>query len=568
MSTELEENNGDLNLPSSADDGSSETESSDSSFDKNLVAADSRTLKQVQLMLNLKQTGATEKKVSESSDEIAQGVDTDDDFSPSSGRISTIPPTRISDNSEQNTIEEGENKNLIIIVDDKRYRAQEIVALINEEAEDISVRDFISIYSFENRTEMLEAIEGKEDSSIMVLSDVFIHLDIDAVDFAQKLREKIEDIFILMYSAKSKKVFDEMPQLDPDSENGLIDVFLDKHGNFRKGIREALKKRFGLDATPSIPAINVLNKVHTWADDIKSGGKLGKIWKLVTGGYKGAEIRLNAEKLLLNHVMQEQMLTLSGRLPDVLIMGLGSYAIEAIHLAKQYPGAKIIAIEHDPRLRVQGLEAIERASLEEQIEVVDCEWQNMPNEIDKQFDIVFSFGNELECLPSKDELRIVMKNIFEILNPGGRLVMDKRNADTVKKSIRNIHNAIVYGKKNVAISEASPGYPMYPGKKAIGYPVARQENEQGDSMVLMNYIHTDPMVHEQEVATVLTMLLLELQENLDIQNDAGFRIDEVYADFKLRKRVMHGAQGIRIASDDIITDGANFYETISVKPVN
>ena len=484
----------------------------------------------------------------------------------------------------------------IFIIDDKAHRTNEIEHLLNETLDDLSINLKPKIHTFVNRTEALKKMKELQDASAVVISDIYTHTDMDAVEFAEEVRKTVK-AFIIMYSARIKKVLENMPDLDPQTQSGLTDVLLDKH-DMRKALNKALGFYYGLEGYENdgddifpvyydevvrgdeegdqevvaskhitTPESGLLKIVNTWVDDINSGGKLGKRWPLVTGGERGAQIRLNKERWLLDHVVQEQMLRLSGKPPGILLTGLGSYAIEAIYLARRYPNSKITAIELDPILRAQAEKSIKLAGLEGRINIISCEWQNMPNELPEPFDIVISLGNELDCLPSDDDKLIVVNNIHEVTNPNGLFVCYQRNSYEVIRG----HNIIRHNGLNKFVNEkGNMGYPMYNSAKnyrdrVISYPLAILKEEGRTDRVQFNYMYADPMMQEQEGDAPLTMLLPELQDSYDIQNEIGFKIVEAYADFNLKDGVGNLNRSITNVSKNLKLSKANFYQTVSRK---
>ena len=475
-----------------------------------------------------------------------------------------------SDESRINPIKQIDSE--IVIVDDKEYRANDIKHLLNEELQKLSVEIRGDLHSFVSRSEALARMENIKDKPIIAFSDVFSHADISPADFARKLREAAKNIFIIMYSARASEVSKELPELSPDHPEKLVDVFLDRNGNYREGVNNALIKRLDLEVHDdgkgdegtedkggidvkhiSTPESGLLRTVHTWVNDIEGEGKLGKRWPHVVGNPKE---RLHKSGRFLNHIVEEQMFSMSGKIPSVLIMGLGSNAIEAIYLAENYPTMKIKAIEIDPKMRTQGNNRILDAGVQDQIEIMDFKWQDLTNNLNETVDVVLSSGNEMDCLSSKADQQKVLRNVFEILNPGGCFAMDLRNDNSVKRAIQRI--------RAKGLSKMGHlGYPMYNGKAVIAYPLAHEE--QDESRVWVNYAHTNPVLHEQEGDAVLTMLLSQLQDYMDMQNETGFNVIELYADFILKQQVRTD-DTIITAPESAVRSISNFFEILSIKP--
>jgi glycine/sarcosine N-methyltransferase len=77
-----------------------------------------------------------------------------------------------------------------------------------------------------------------------------------------------------------------------------------------------------------------------------------------------------------------------------------------------------------------------RARLEDQelsADLVHARWQDLPEALGKRFDAVICIGNSLPLAGDDDEVQASIKGMFDVVSPGGVLVIQNRNMDKMKR---------------------------------------------------------------------------------------------------------------------------------------
>jgi glycine/sarcosine N-methyltransferase len=77
-----------------------------------------------------------------------------------------------------------------------------------------------------------------------------------------------------------------------------------------------------------------------------------------------------------------------------------------------------------------------RARLAEQeltADLVHAQWQNLPGTLNKRFDAVICIGNSLPLAGTDSEVQAAVQGMFDVVSPGGVLVIQNRNMDKMKR---------------------------------------------------------------------------------------------------------------------------------------
>ena len=461
-----------------------------------------------------------------------------------------------------NTLDERVTGPLVLMVDDKgEGRVGEIRDMLQRSFQGTPGVPELNFKILTSRTEALNMLNEVQNAPIVVISDIYTHPDIDIISFAREIRSLVS--MIILYSANIEDALKEYPDLISETNNPIADLVMDRHGNLRKNLTNAIKTLFGLTEEPvSKETSEVPPTVQIWLDDIESGGRLGDRWSLIVGDPKE---RLAVSGPFLTNVAEKVAKQLE-RTPSTLIMGLGM-AGEAIHFAKEFPDMPIQAVEIDPKLREQGEANLAKEGFEGRVPVMSVRWQELSQNLQESVDLIVSQGNELECLASRKDQRRVYKEIYDSLTIGGTFVMDLRNSAVVKKVARLVQNK---GIEFLTAQGIHPSVPMYNGGgDVIAYPVAIQEspNSEEAARVWFNYPYTDPDRNEKEGGALLTMLLSELQDHIDMLNKAGFEVAKIYGDFTtlIKAKTRYSINNAPAIENE--EDWPNFFQIIARKPV-
>ncbi len=484
-------------------------------------------------------------------------------------RRSSIPPTVYTDDKQPEIIEYETNK-LVVIVDDRSYRRDEMHDLVEDVASRYHLREFIDVLKTPNRFEVLEEIGFENKDFILLLTDVYKHKDIGVVDFLREVRELEKQIKsrikVVLYSAKRDEALRIMPELDPASGSGLTDVFSDKHGGIREDVRSSFEDVFNLkdsedsntfdsliETRPAIvsipPPLSVEFEnpdfVNTWLDDIKTGGRLGGRWNLVVGR---PDLRLRPQAPFVDRLIERQHSKI-GKLPDTFIIGLGEN-IEGAYLSEKYPNMeRVDGNEIDPKLLARSERRLFKKGLSDRMNISSRDWHNLPDFIDKPYDLIFSWGNEIECLPSRESQKIVLHNIFKILNSGGTFSMDMRNMERVLPLIESCKMSGFIIPSSSSIME-NPGYPMYNSTEVVSIPLASDfRPKTGERRVVMSYEYANREIQKQEGDAILTMLLTDIQVMVDMLNEVGFNVSGIYGDYKGGNNLEPGESITKVTDD-------------------
>jgi SAM-dependent methyltransferase len=201
--------------------------------------------------------------------------------------------------------------------------------------------------------------------------------------------------------------------------------------------------------------------------------------------------------------------------------GSGTDSVELLSL-----GYSVTSNEVDPRLHRRATQLAEKRGVPLKLEI--SRWEDLTIAGLQRFETVLVMGNSL-CLVSSRELRIrALKNFYRVLLPGGRLVIDERNFESMRERREDILKEPL---KNW-VKEGQDV--MYPGSELTGYPSAIE-----DSVVWWSFFSNVPPVKTsdeiQERAKNFHPLELYAFQHGELYHELesiGFRVHKVYADLK------------------------------------
>jgi SAM-dependent methyltransferase len=106
--------------------------------------------------------------------------------------------------------------------------------------------------------------------------------------------------------------------------------------------------------------------------------------------------------------------------------GIGTLAIP---LAKR--GFEVSGSDASQGMVEQAILASRNAGLD--LPLSCCTWENMPNRFAGPFDLIFCLGNSIGHARDKDEMLRSLKGMRAVLRSGGKLVIDSRNWEQIRK---------------------------------------------------------------------------------------------------------------------------------------
>jgi SAM-dependent methyltransferase len=105
----------------------------------------------------------------------------------------------------------------------------------------------------------------------------------------------------------------------------------------------------------------------------------------------------------------------------------------------------------------------------EEVPIYHHDWRELSFTLEKRYDIVLFFGNNLSTLYDSEEDRDrVVKQLFEILKPGGVLLIDHRNYDKIKEYLKCVKQPSA----ETFYDEWYSADYIFCGKKFRGWPVS------------------------------------------------------------------------------------------------
>ncbi len=84
------------------------------------------------------------------------------------------------------------------------------------------------------------------------------------------------------------------------------------------------------------------------------------------------------------------------------------------------------------------------------LQPVRSDWRHVDQNVTGRFDAIVCLGNSFTHLFSEDERRLVLKQWFDLLSPGGALIADQRNYDAILDD-KYLNNHIFYCGQDVCV---------------------------------------------------------------------------------------------------------------------
>ena len=223
--------------------------------------------------------------------------------------------------------------------------------------------------------------------------------------------------------------------------------------------------------------------------------------------------------------------------------GLG---VESIGLAEnEY--TNVTANEVDPNF----LEELKKRAGQQNVNLntTNYNWLELEDSFGKNvFDIVLCFGNSFGYLFEDKSRQKGMKNFYNILSPGGKLIIDERNYAPTKKKVLEIMRQ---GRSPSQADFSGNSKPMYYGERVAGYPI--QINEDSNT-IIYQYEYLKDLVKDNpnlgNIRAQLEMYLFEPGELFDLLLRTGFKKEKITTFSDLQKEK---------------NDGANFFQYVCEK---
>lgn len=155
-------------------------------------------------------------------------------------------------------------------------------------------------------------------------------------------------------------------------------------------------------------------------------------------------------------------------------------------------------------------------------------WEDLNLRGNPCFDSVLVLGNSLCLVLSADRRRQALESFLRVLRPGGRLIIDERNYEYMRR-----REAAILSDPYTNWLQARTDV-MYPGKSLVGFP-----SEIKDAEVLWSFASNDPPVRSGEE-------MLERAKEFHPLKLYAFQFGELYADLKevgFKVRAVHGDLG-------------------------
>jgi SAM-dependent methyltransferase len=135
---------------------------------------------------------------------------------------------------------------------------------------------------------------------------------------------------------------------------------------------------------------------------------------------------------------------------------------DSVNLLMQ--GYSVISNEVDPRLALRARRFAEERGVA--IELRSARWEHLALAGNPKFDVVLALGNSLCLVPSLERRQRALAAFYEILRPGGVLLIDERNYEFMR------HNRDPILADPLAQWLRSIQDVMYPGRSLVGFPTA------------------------------------------------------------------------------------------------
>jgi glycine/sarcosine N-methyltransferase len=180
--------------------------------------------------------------------------------------------------------------------------------------------------------------------------------------------------------------------------------------------------------------------------------------------------------------------------------GSGGYSIE---LAKQ--GHHVIGMDLDQemiRLAREKAKASDHSVQFKKVNMLEIK------QINQQFDTIFCIGNSLVHLNNKEEIKNFLKQAYDLLNPGGNLLLQIINFDRVIE--KDITELPIITKENK------------------GIVFKRNYQKENQHILFKTHLKVDNQVFDNTV----TLYPLFANDLIQLLKEVGFKQMETYGDFK------------------------------------
>ncbi|HVU14600.1 MAG TPA: class I SAM-dependent methyltransferase [Phototrophicaceae bacterium] len=134
--------------------------------------------------------------------------------------------------------------------------------------------------------------------------------------------------------------------------------------------------------------------------------------------YRDWETQMEREGLGLRTIFRNQ------GVKRVLDASCGAGA-QAVPLAQL--GFEVVAADPSTSMLREAVEIAKQYKVREKIHFIRCDFLDLPKMVTGQFDAVISKGNALPHLTEDDEIEAALRNFYNLLRPGGMLVIGMRD---------------------------------------------------------------------------------------------------------------------------------------------
>ncbi len=111
-------------------------------------------------------------------------------------------------------------------------------------------------------------------------------------------------------------------------------------------------------------------------------------------------------------------------------------------------GFEVTSLDGSPAMLVKAQNNARERGLN--LDPVQADWRHVAKKVAGPFDAIVCLGNSFTHLFSEDERRLVLRQWFDLLSPGGVLIADQRNYDAILDE-KYINNHIFYCGQEVCV---------------------------------------------------------------------------------------------------------------------
>jgi SAM-dependent methyltransferase len=153
--------------------------------------------------------------------------------------------------------------------------------------------------------------------------------------------------------------------------------------------------------------------------------------------------------------------------------------VDSVNLLSR--GYSVVSNEVDPRFTQSAKQFGRRRGVP--LELRNARWEQLRLAGNPKFDIVLVLGNSLCLVESEDRRRSALKAFWEILRPAGRLIIDERNFEYMRRN----RDAILADPLANWLNHVKDV--MYPGRGLLAFP-----SEISDARVVWSFVKNEPAV--------------------------------------------------------------------------